>query len=121
MTDTNGSGVALGEVGIPKIDKPKPQCRFIPCVADGTAKKFDFKKYREEHKAEIKQRMDVYRNNNREKINEKSKVYYEKNREFINEKRRLKYAKDKPQSRSKVLTSSLIIPSVADGTANKLI
>jgi len=79
MTDTNGLGVALGEVGIPKIDKPK----------------FDFKKYREEHKEEIKQRMDAYRNNNREKINEKSKVYYEKNKELINEKRRLKYAKDK--------------------------
>lgn len=67
------------EVGIPKIDKPK----------------FDFKKYREEHKEQIKERMDSYRNNHREKINEKSKVYYEKNKELINEKRRLKYAKDK--------------------------
>ena len=65
------------EVGI-----PKPQ-------------KFDFKKYREEHKKEIKERMEIYRKNNRDKINEKSKVYYEKNKELINEKRRLKYAKDK--------------------------
>lgn len=69
-----------------------------PSVADGTAKdkpKFDFKKYREENKEQIKKQMDAYRNNNREKINEKSKVYYEKNKEIINEKRRLKYAKDK--------------------------
>ena len=60
--------------------------------------KFDFKKYREDHKEQINNRMKNYREKNREVINEKNKLHYEKNKEVINAKRRAKYAEKKNYS-----------------------
>jgi len=57
--------------------------------------KFDGKKYRQENKEKINNRMKCYRENNKEKINMKSAIYHEKNKEIINAKRRLKYLEKK--------------------------
>ena len=63
------------------------ETKKTPYYVDGV---FDFKKYREDHKAEIKERNQKYREANRLVLREKNKVYYEEKRDLINAKRREK-------------------------------
>ena len=81
------------------------------CVAGRTRKEFA-KKYREEHKEEIKKYREKnreerkeyrkkYYEQNKEKINEKQREYNEQNKEKINEKKREYYEQNKEKIKEK--------------------